>query len=205
MDLLEAIHTRRSIGKHLQDLPPRGLIEQLLSAAVQAPNHHETEPWRFVIVAGKARAEMGAVMEAALRRRMAGEDGSKVDGLAIAERAKPMRSPVLIVVGVKHDLKEKPALSLSNGGGERVVPVEDLEAAAAAVQNMLLAAHALGLAAQWRTGDGAFDPDVKAWFGLAPSDEIAGIVYVGYRDAERDGPHRGPREWRHKTEWRGWE
>ncbi|HXH23115.1 MAG TPA: nitroreductase [Dehalococcoidia bacterium] len=197
MDALEAIHTRRSIGKHLPDTPPRGLIEQLLAAAVQAPNHHETQPWRFFVVAGRAREEMGAVLEEALRRRMAGEEQKKVEGLAAAERAKPLRSPVLIVVGVKHDVTEK--------GGERILPVEDLEASAAAIENMLLAAHALGLAAQWRTGDGAFDPYVKAWFGLSPSDEIAGIVYVGYRDPERDGPHRGPREWRAKTEWRGWD
>jgi nitroreductase len=197
MDALEAIHTRRSIGKHLPDVPPREVIEQLLAAAVQAPNHHETEPWRFFVVAGKARGEMGAVMEEALRQRMAGDDPKKVDGLAVAERAKPMRSPVLIVVGVKHDVAEV--------GGERIVPVEDFEAAAAAIENMVLAAHALGLAAQWRTGDGAFDPHVKAWFGLSPSDEIAGIVYVGYRDPDRDGPHRGPREWRRKTQWRGWD
>ncbi len=197
MDVFEAIRTRRSIGKHLPDQPSRGDVEKLLEAAVEAPNHHETEPWRFVVVAGKAREEMGAVMEAALRRRMAGEDSKKVDGLAVAERAKPMRSPVLIVVGVKHDLQEK--------GGERVVAVEDLSATAAAVQNIVLAAHALGLAAQWRTGEGAFDPHVKAWFGLEPSDEIVAIVYVGYRDPDRDVLRVRARRWREKAEWRGWE
>jgi len=197
MDVFEAIRSRRSIGKHLPDVPPRGLIEEMLAAAVEAPNHYETEPWRFFVLTGNAREEFGSVLEAALRRRMAGEDKAKVEGLALAERAKPLRSPVLIVVGVRH--------SAVSRAGERVVPVEDLEATAAAVQNMVLAAHALGLAAQWRTGEGAFDPHVKRWFGLDADDEIAAILYVGYRDPERDVIRVRRRRWDDKTEWRGWE
>jgi nitroreductase len=142
---------------------------------------------------------MGKVMERALRRRLADEDDKKVEGLAVAERAKPLRSPVLIIVGVKHHHHPE------DEGGEAIVPVEDLQATSAAIQNMVLAAHSLGLAAQWRTGEGAFDPDVKAWFGLTPSDEIAGIVYVGYRDPERDVVRVRRRQWSDKTEWRGWE
>jgi nitroreductase len=197
MDVFEAIRNRRSIGKHLPDVPPRESIEQLLAAAVEAPNHYETEPWRFFVLSGKAREEFGAVLESALRKRMSADDKARIDGLAMAERAKPLRSPVLIVVGVRHDLTEK--------GGQRVVPVEDLQAATAAVQNMVLAAHGLGLAAQWRTGDGAYDANVKRWFRLEPQDEIAGIVYVGYRDPERDVLRIRKRDWQSKTEWRGWE
>lgn len=196
MDVFEAIETRRSISKVSQERPPKADIERLLAAAIEAPNHHETEPWRFFVLAGKAREELGNVLAEALRRRMAGEDARKVEGLMIAERAKPLRAPVLVVVGVKHDLTER--------GGERVVPVEDLEACAAATQNLVLAAHGLGLAAQWRTGDGAFDPQVKAWFGLEATDEIAAIVYVGYRDPGRDIPRTRQRTWADKTEWREW-
>jgi nitroreductase len=197
MDVFDAIRNRRSIGKHLPHVPPRELIEQLLAAAVEAPNHYETEPWRFFVISGRARDEFGAVLESALRKRMAGQDGTKVEGLAMAERAKPLRSPVLIVVGVKHDVAEK--------AGEHIIPVEDLQAASAAVQNMVLAAHGLGLAAQWRTGEGAYDANVKRWFGLDPREEIAGIVYIGYRDPERDVLRVRKRQWQDKTEWRGWE
>ena len=49
---------------------------------------------------------------------------------------------------------------------------------------MLLTAHAQGLSAVWRTGDGAYDDNVKAYFNLDPTDEIAGVVYVGYPDPE---------------------
>jgi nitroreductase len=197
VDVFDAIRSRRSIGKHLPDVPPRELIEQMLAAAVEAPNHYETEPWRFFVLSGKAREEFGGVLEAALRKRLDGGEPARVEGLALAERAKPLRSPILIVVGVKHDITER--------SGERVVPVEDLLATTAAIQNMVLAAHGLGLAAQWRTGEGAYDPIVKAWFGLDPRDEIAGIVYVGYRDPERDVIRVRRRDWRPKTRWLGWE
>jgi len=60
--------------------------------------------------------------------------------IVAAERAKPLRAPVLIAVGV-----DRP-------NGPKIVEMENICAAAAATQNMLLAAHALGLAAQWRTG-----------------------------------------------------
>jgi nitroreductase len=193
VDVLEAIKRRRSIGKVTQEPVPRELIEQMLAAAVEAPNHHETEPWRFFVLTGTAREDFGDVLAEALRRRLAGEGEKKVEGLALAERAKPLRAPVLIVVAVKHDQTEK--------GGEKIVPVEDLMATAAAIENMLLAAHALGLAAQWRTGDGAFDPHVKAHFGLQPTDEIAAIVYVGYRDPERDVPRTRNRAYADRTEW----
>jgi nitroreductase len=49
----------------------------------------------------------------------------------------------------------------------------------AAVQNMLLAAHALGYGAIWKTGAAAYDNDVKATFGLEPADHIVALIYVG--------------------------
>jgi nitroreductase len=107
------------------------------------------------------------------------------------ERNKPMRSPVLIVVGVACDHDDE------------MTRREDLQAASAALQNMLIAANALELAAIWRTGDGAFDDSVKAWFGLRPQDEIAGILYLGYPDETLGPMPMRTREWASKTEWRG--
>jgi nitroreductase len=57
--------------------------------------------------------------------------------------------------------------------------IEDYAAASAATQNVLLAAHALGLGAIWRTGDMAFHPAIVEHLGLAPSDRIVAFVYIG--------------------------
>ena len=192
MEVIEAITARRSKGKMMRDeMPSRAEVEKVLAAAVHAPNHHDTQPWRFIVVSGEAREEFGEELAAALRDRLAGTEASKLEGLALAEKAKPMRSPVLIVVGV-HSERD-----------DYMTRREDLQASSAAVQCMLLAADSLGLAAIWRTGDGAYDVRVKAYFGLEPRDEIAGIVYLGYPDAAL--PPLGPRKrvYDDRTEWRG--
>ena len=191
MEMLEAIQSRRSRGKMRPDAPPRDLIEQVLQAAVHAPNHHDTQPWRFFVLANDARVQFGESLAEALKRRVGEMEPSKLDGLLLAERAKPLRSPVLIVVGVHS--QERDAMTRR----------EDLQSASAALQNMLLCAESLGLAAIWRTGEGILDAGVKAHFGLQPEDEIAGVLYLGYPDDTLGSMPARQREYMPATEWRG--
>jgi len=191
VDVLESIAARRSLSKMRPEAPPRELIERVLQAAVHAPNHHDTQPWRFFILTNEARSQFGEVLARALARRL-GEAAPNLAGLMLAERVKPMRSPVLIVVGVVSEAEDP------------MTRREDLQAASAALQNMLLAANALGLAAIWRTGEGAYDDSVKAHFGLQPSDEIAGILYIGYPDPSFGLAPTRQRDFASRTEWRGW-
>jgi nitroreductase len=74
---------------------------------------------------------------------------------------------------------------------------------AAGVQNLLLGAHALGLGAYWRTGDAAYDPRVKAFFGLGPQDHLVGFVYLGYPAEPPKPVTRTPAA--ELVEWRGWD
>ena len=163
MELFEAIHTRHSVKKVGRDPLPRTTIERLLDAAVQAPNHHHVRPWRFVVLSGAARNRLGEVMAASQNERrpdLPPETFDKTRGL-------PLRAPVLIAVGV-----DKPAAS-------NVIEIENLSAASAACQNILLAAHALGLGAMWRTGEWARDPHVKQFLGFQPDQYIAAFLYIG--------------------------
>ena len=164
MELFEAIYLRQSIGKVKPDPVPRELVEKMLAAAVQAPNHHHVRPWRFVVLTGSGRERLGEVMAQSVKRR---DPIVREESLA-AERAKPLRAPLLIAVGV--DTPHEP----------KVLEIENICAAAAATQNLLLAATGLGLAAMWRTGPAALDPDVKAFLGLAPDQHLIGFIYVGY-------------------------
>lgn len=153
-----------SVGQVKPDPVPREMIERMLAAAAQAPNHYKVRPWRFVVLTGAARGRLGDLMAQTLRKQ---KPDSSEEALA-AERAKALRSPVLIAVGV-----DKPA-------NEKIIEIENVCAAAAAVQNMLLAAKALGLGAQWRTGAAARDPDVKKFLGFQPDQYLISFVYVGY-------------------------
>ena len=164
MDIFEAINTRHSVGKVKADPLPRDVIEKLLDAGNRAPNHYKVRPWRFIVLTGNARNKLGDVFAASFAER---NPGLLPEGLA-KTRALPLRAPVVIVVGVDKPVETK------------VLELENLSAVSAACQNILLAAHALGLGAKWRTGEWACDAKVKEFFGLAADQHIAGFIYVGY-------------------------
>jgi nitroreductase len=71
-----------------------------------------------------------------------------------------------------------------------VIEIENVCATAAACQNLLLAAHALGLAAKWRTGDPARDPKVKQFLGFAPDQHLIAFLYIGYPEFKPESVER---------------
>ena len=177
MDVIQAIYHRQSIGKMKPDPVPRGDIEKLLGAAVQAPNHYKVRPWRFVVLTGAGRSKLGDVMAQVLRRRFPDVEPAALD----KERAKPLRSPVVIAVGVD-----------APGDDPRVLEIENICAAAAACENILLAAGELGIAGHWRTGDAVMEPEVKQLLGLGAAQQLIAFLYLGYPevwppDRERPG------------------
>jgi nitroreductase len=193
VQVLNTIKQRRSVGHVSQEQPSREAIERLLEAGTFAPSHHVTEPWRFFVLTGSARQSLGDVMANSLKTRL---EQSSHEPIPVAnlqkkmlrERAKPMRAPVIIVVAIT----DVPQLQ-----GD--YPIECVEAAGAAVQNMMLAAEEVGLATVWRTGDTAYDPMVKRWFGLKKDDLIVAFLYVGYPMTAR--PMRIPTHFSVKTTW----
>ena len=174
MDVFEAIHNRHSV-KHVKPDPvSRGLIEKLLDAAVQAPNHYKVRPWRFVVLTGEARNKLGEVMAASLRER----HPEFPQGAFDKAQTTPLQAPVVIGVGV-----DKP-------GDPRVLEIENIAAVAASVENLLLAAYALGLGAKWRTGEWARDDKVKAFLGFEPDQHILSFIYIGYPEFATEPPAR---------------
>jgi nitroreductase len=164
MDVFEAIHRRHSQGKVKPDPVPREWIEKLLSAAVQAPNHYKVRPWRFVVLTGEGLKKLGDVMAASQQDRHPDFPPESFDKC----RSLPFRAPVVIAVGV-----DKPS-------EPKVLEIENVCAAAAATENLLLAAHALGLGAKWRTSDWARDPMVKEFLGFEADQHVIGFIYIGY-------------------------
>jgi nitroreductase len=171
--------------------PTREQVECLLESATYAPNHHKVEPWKFFVLTGKAREELGIVMAEALAARLEETASDKAQAMLKKEREKPLQAPIIIAVAVEQ----------AHQPWER--DIENIEAVATAVQNMLLTAEAMGLASKWRTGDAAYDPHVKAWFGLSPDDHLVAFVYLGFAAV----PHlqRIPTHFASKTQWWGWE
>ena len=197
-DPIHLLLSRRSVGRVLQDpRPPRGEIERLLEAANAAPNHFLTQPWRFVVIAGAERERVGLVLEEALRPRLEDPTSPAGQALLAKERSKLLRAPVIIAVAAQPASPEQQP---------RVVRSEEIAACAAAAQNIMLAAHALGLGAMWRTGETAYDPSVLEALGLSADHELLGFIYVGYPDPRQPPPPRAPRRpVQALTRWSGWE
>ena len=183
MDVFEAIHNRHSQGKVKQDPVPRAWIEKLLSAAVQAPNHYKVRPWRFVVLQGDGLKKLGDVMAASQQARHPEFPMESWDKC----RELPLRAPVIIAVAV-----DKPAEA-------KVLEIENVAATAAAIQNLLLAAHAMGLGAKWRTGEWARDLMVKEFLGFVPDQHLIGFIYLGYPEFESAPAPRPPFE--DRTVW----
>ena len=189
--VLEALRRRQSARRITPRVPPRALVERVIEAATWAPNHHLTRPWRFVVVAGEARRALGDVMATSLRATLSDPDGAGGAALLTKELDKPLRAPVLIAVAAVPSHAPK------------VVEVEEIAAVAAGVQNMLLAAGALGLGAMWRTGAAAYDPAVKRFLGLPDGAHLLAFVYLGY--AEPLPPRERPEDGANQAVWLGWE
>ena len=188
--LKRIIEGRRSIGKVTDERPDRALIEQVLESATWAPNHRLTEPWRFVVLAGQAREALGWFMgEQNAARYPAGSTEADTERARGARKA--LRAPVVIAVGVEP------------GIGEKVEEFEEIAAVAAATQNMLLTAHALGLGAKWSSGAIVHDPAVRKWLGLSERGQLLGFLYIGYPAMTSERSIRTPAA--DLTDWRGWD
>jgi nitroreductase len=167
VDALDAIFARRSIGRLQPPAPNDDDLDMILRAAAVAPDHNSLRPWKFVILEGDAKDSFGKVLAAAYRKRCEAAGKGIVPAKEQKELTKLGRAPMVIVVGALNR-------------GEDMIPfIEQYASAAAASQNMLLAATALGYGSMWRTGDPAYDQDVKAAVGLGDDDAIVGFLYLG--------------------------
>jgi nitroreductase len=172
----------------LEKMPERQLIEEILEAAMWAPNHHLTEPWRFIVIARSERLRLGNSMAEALRSTMKSDD-PRVEEVLKREREKTLRAPVII------------AVISSQTGGEKIVPQEEMVAAGAALQNILLAAHSLGLGSIVKTGPHSYLQPVRAYLELQEKESLVGLVYLGYPTEQPGLSKRSPLE--SKVQWRG--
>ena len=190
LDAVEAIFARRSVGRLFEPAPSDDELRTILRAGACAPDHDELRPFRFVVLRGEGKEEFGEVLLDALLHRCSAKGIEPTDGQKTKERTKLGRAPLVIVVGAVRQPTDK-------------IPWQDqLGAAFAAAENMLIAATALGYGSMWRTGDVAFDPRCKAALGLGDDDAIVGYLYVGTPSPDTDDkPPRDPDLDGLVTEW----
>lgn len=164
MDSLENMLTRRTYGRLVDPAPGAEVLQRAFEAAIAAPDHKRLRPWQFMVVEGVARDKLGKLMAKALKEHKPDAD----DGELERERGKPVRAPMIIACIAKIE-----------PGKSDVPAIEQLLAAGAATQNLILALHAQGFGTAWKTGKACSAPVMRDAFGCGTHDEIIGFVYVG--------------------------
>jgi nitroreductase len=117
------------------------------------------------------------------------DNGQTDESLLEKLRSKPMRAPTILVVVASIQPHEK------------VPEVEQLLSAGASAQMMMVAAHAQGIGAIWRSGSLMFRQEMRDGLGLANNDQIIGFLYLGKKKAEKPVPEHNPTNFLHV--WRG--
>ena len=164
MEALEAIYGQVS-SSSLSGEVDSAVLENIVLAALQVPDHKHVGLWRFLTISGDARQNLGALYA----RAKLTEDSSLGSSALEKIRNKPLRAPLIVVVCVTKRAK--------------VSEVERLLSTGAVKQNMLLAAYAQGVGAKWRVGSMAYSRVVCDGLGLAEKEKIAGCLYLGENDS----------------------
>ena len=165
MDALDALLNRVSAPRLCEPAPDAGQRELLFRAALRAPDHGQLRPWRFLTIEGAAREQLGELLAQALPADASPEALSKA-------RAMPLRAPLLVVVIARVQAHAK------------VPAQEQVIAAGCAAHGILLAAHAQGIGAVWRTGELAYNAQVAAGLGLVAGEQIIAFLYLGTPERE---------------------
>ena len=182
--ILEAIRQRRSIRRYLPDPVPEGLLTEILTSATWAPSAHNRQPWRFAVVRSPADKERLAQAMGTRLRADLEADGVPLD-LIHADVARSYRrltnAPVLVVVCLTMaDMDSYPDARRQRN--ERIMAVQST---AMAGQNLLLAAHALGMGGCWLCAPLFVPGTVRDVLALPPDWEPQGLITLGYPAQER--------------------
>lgn len=164
MNLHDAIRARRSVRQFTSRPIRREEIEALIDAAVQAPNHRMTQPWRFYVLGPEARRAYGAVLGARKAKKVEDPVAAQavIDKVSAAAVALPAQVAVTMTLAESAEVRE-----------------EDYAATMMAVQNFLLTARATGLATHLKSGAVMEDPRARAAIGIPDGERIVMTIDIG--------------------------
>ena len=162
VSVYEAIHGRRMNNDFNDSVPDRDALQRMLDAAVWAPNHRLTNPWRFYVLekGGEKRAQVAQLAYDSIFARTSNADN------AAGSRQRVIDAPALIYV-------------YSVPGDNPEATKENYAATCCAVQNLLLAAVGEGLAGDWSTGNVTRHPDLASTLGADESWDMVGALFIG--------------------------
>jgi nitroreductase len=180
--LFETLYTSRALRRFKPDPVPEDVIFQLVDAAIRAPTGHNKQDWRFVVVTDAAtKRKMQDWSEQAWKMAFAEYQSDE----AIDALPRTQRLSIRAVKDLAHSLGDVPLVIVVTGlrgthsspGGSHFP----------AVQNMLLAARALGLGGSIFNLPMVGRSELYELLGVPESNEIYCVVPIGY-PTDKQGP-----------------
>jgi nitroreductase len=197
-DFFSVVRTQRAHRAFTDDPVPDELIERVLEAATFAPSAENTQPWVFIVVRDDAaRARIGEL------NRQAWEGGGR-------EFSRPRLTPEVfakVEAGATGGIANAPVLVVVCGDASRCVEAVLESSVWPAAQNLLLAAHAVGLGSALTTITTVFGDELRSLLALPDHVRPLGVVPLGWPAKRLGPPRRTPvaektfRD-RHGTPWR---
>lgn len=162
------VRNRRSIYPYQYEkgkVIPDEIIWQILENAKRAPNHKQTEPWRFTVFTSEGLAYF-ANLQASIYKQYSGTNFNKGRHQKLLDY--PLMASHVIAIGMKRNVANK------------LPEVEEIMATACAVENMFLTVTAYGLGCYWSTASITYFEEAKQYFDLGNDDKLLGFFYIGY-------------------------
>lgn len=186
--LRDYLSTRRSVTKPFLGAPgpDESQLREMLTLSARVPDHGKLAPFRFIVYAGDARAQVGERLAALFRQK----NPDAPEEQAEVERTQFLPAP--LTVGV-----------VSTAAPHAKIPeFEQLLAAGNAAFNLCHAANALGFGAHWVTRWFAYDDEAAAMLGAKDGERFVGFVHIGTPEAQLEDRPR-PDIDSITTHWRG--
>ena len=166
--VLEIIRTRRNVREFTDKPVTADDLKTIIEAATWAPNHRHTEPWRFIVLArdGEVRKQVAQIVCDWTFENIKNPNQKRRTETSQDAKQEILDAPAFMYVFALEGQNEE-------------ITTENYAATACAVQNMLLAAHSLGIGVGWTTGRPCM-ADVRPTIGAEPDWQTVGAFYSGY-------------------------
>ena len=192
-NIMDLIKERRSIRSYSSRKVPISVLRQVLEAAGWAPSAHNAQPWRFIVLTDTPmKQKLAEAMADAWVADMIkdGVPSEACDNMRKASVERFTKAPVLIVACITmKDMKKYEDTKRQEI--ERALAVQSL---GAAIQNLLLAAHAKGLGACWLCAPAFCKDTVKKALRIPEDFEPQALITLGFSAEKPTMPTRKPFE-----------
>ncbi len=187
MEFFEVIYGRRAVRQYKPDPVRREDILKILDAANYAPSGMNNQQWEFIVVSGKKKIQLGDSYAIIADGYTSSWDQPQRDEFIGYARTYG-GAPVLIVV-------------LTEASDIRGISKMNLESASAAMENLLLAARAMGLGTCWMTGPLQDEPNIRRILDIPDNKEIVALTPLGYPVSFPEALPRLDPELKEKVRW----